>query len=386
MKRNITAVITAILLAGGISQALADEGPIIIAGSATHTVPISITGFSGEVESVLKFDLSVLGMEITTPDLAEYLVSGDDNGRVEGRLTPKGASRPLWLRAYAGGTPRTQAHAFADDIAREIRQTVPIFQTKIAFRQQLGPATEICVADFDGGNAVPVTHDGSLIGGPCWIPGGRGLLYPSWKSGDTQILEHDLSTGARRLVAGYPGANLSPEVSPNGQKVAMILSKGGSPNLYVGDLGGGGLLQLTRTREEDSCPCWSPDSQEICFVCRSGRARLQKISVNGGPARSLPVAGVFGNMTAPDWSPDGKQIAFTSGSGYFTIWVVPAGGGVAQKLVEGEDPCWAPNSRTIIFSRRINNKHVLCLLDAPTKHVKYLRQISGSCSEPSWAR
>jgi Tol biopolymer transport system component len=113
---------------------------------------------------------------------------------------------------------------------------------------------------------------------------------------------------------------------------------------------------------------------------------LQVINAGGGPPRTLRVAGVFGNMTSPDWSPDGKQIAFTSGSGSFTICVAPAEGGDAQRLVAGEDPCWAPNSRTIIFCRRANNKRTLCLLDVPTKHVKDIRQLSGNCSEPSWAR
>jgi TolB protein len=325
-------------------------------------------------------------MEITSPDKAAYLVSGSQDGRLQGSLAAAGTVHPLWARAYAGGAIRAQAHAFANDIVKEIRGTAPIFQTRIAFRLQEGNTTEIAVSDFDGYNAAVLTHDGTLVDGPCWLPGGRGLLYTSWKNGGEEILEHNLSSGERRVFAGYPGANLSPEVSPDGQKVAMILSRSGSPNLWVCNLDGSGLQQLTRTREEDSGPSWSPDSREICFVCRSGRAELQKVSASGGPARAVRVAGIYGNLTSPDWSPDGKWLAFTSGSGSFTICVAPAEGGDAQKLVAGEDPCWAPNSRTIVFCRRVSNKRILCLLDVPTKRVKDVRQISGSCSEPSWAR
>jgi Tol biopolymer transport system component len=65
---------------------------------------------------------------------------------------------------------------------------------------------------------------------------------------------------------------------------------------------------------------------------------------------------------------------------------VAAGGGDAESLVAGEDPCWAPNSRTVVFTRRVNHNKVLSLLDAPTKHVKDVGQISGSCSQPAWAR
>jgi TolB protein len=376
----------AALLIGATSLVAAPDDVITINKSTTHVVPVSISGFDGEAQSVLEFDLSALGMDITAPDKAEYIVSGSVNGRLQGSLKPAGAGQPLWARAYGGGSVRAQAHAFANDIVKDIRGTPPIFQTRIAFRQQEGSATEIVVADFDGYNATTVTHDGTLVEGPSWLPGGRGLLYTSWKNGGEEILEHNLGSGERRVFANFPGANLSPEVSPDGQKVAMILSRGGNPNLWVCNIDGSDLLQLTRTRDEDSCPTWSPDSREICFVCRSGRAELQKISASGGATHQVRAAGAYGNMTSPDWSPDGKWIAFTSGSGFFTICVAPADGGDAQKLVPGEDPCWAPNSRTIIFSRRAGNKRTLCLLDVPTKHVKDIRQISGSCSEPSWAR
>ncbi len=384
MKIHFKMILAGIVLVA-LSLNAAAEDYIQINKPTTHLIPISITGFTGEAQSVLAFDLSVLGIVVQEP--AEYAVSGKNDGRVEGSLTPAGVNRPIFVRAYDGGNTRKLAHAFANDIVKELRQTSPIFQTKIAFRLQRGGSTEICVSDFDGNNPFVLTHDGAPVATPSWLPGGRGLLYSSWMKGNPQIYEHTLASGARRVFAGYPGMNCGAEVSPDGQKVAMILSKSGSPNLYVCDIDGSHLKELTHSRDDDSSPCWSPGSQEICFVCRSGRAVLQKINVNGGQPAPLHVSGVFGNnVTSPDWSPDGSKIAFTVGSRDFSICVMPAGGGEAEKLVAGEDPCWAPNSRTIIFTQRRSDKRVLCLLDVPTKHVKDVRQISGSCSEPSWAR
>jgi TolB protein len=364
------------------------QNPIVITKNPNYVVPVSISGLDGEADSVLKFDLYVLGMEITTPDKAEYQINGAGDGRVEGRLTHAGDSTPLFNKSYSGGSIRSQAHSLADDVVTAIRGAAPIFHTRIAFRIQQGSSTEIGVSDFDGHDAMAVTHDGALVATPCWVPGRRILLYTTWKNGDAQILKHDLATGARTIFARYPGSCFSPEVSPDGQRVAMILSKGGSPNVYVCNIDGGDLRQLTRTRDEASCPCWSPDGQEICYADRHGRASLRKVSSNGGEPTALRVFGpdIYGNITAPDWSPDGKQIVFTCGSGNFRICVVSAAGGQAQQLVAGEDPCWAPNSRTVIFTRRENGRQVLCLLDVPTKHVKDVRQVSGSCSQPAWAR
>jgi TolB protein len=365
------------------SEAQAQQ-EINVVKQASALIPISISGFSGEAQAVLQFDLAVLGIKVTS-DNPEYLISGNANGQLTGVLTTAGGKQ-VFSRIYSGGSARAQAHSFADDIVTELRQTAPIFHSRIAFRCQRGGANEIYVSDFDGHNPVQLTSDNTLVEGPSWAPGGRALFYASWKSGAPQILDQNLNTGGRRVFASGAGDSYTASISKDGREVAFISNRGGSPNLWVSDMGGGDARQLTISREEDSAPTWSPDGSEICFVHRSGRARLRKISATGGSSVPLQTTGAFGDVTSPDWSPDGKQIAFTVGSGNFSIWVVPAGGGEAKQLVAGEDPCWAPNSRTIIFSRQENNKHILCLLDVPTKAVKDVRQIPGSCSEPAWAR
>jgi TolB protein len=384
--KNSPELILAFLCSCALTGLAQDKDIIAINKTADQLIPISVSGLTGEADSVVKFDLSVLGLELTTPDRAQYLVSGTANGRLEGRLQHAGAGGDVFPpRIYSSGTTRSQAHAFADDIVKEIRGTPPIFHSRIAFCSNAGANTELCVSDFDGHDPVQMTHDASLVATPSWSPGGRKLFYTSWKTGYTQIIQHDTANGNRSVFAAYGGGNFNPVVSPDGSKVAMILSKGGSPNLYVCDSDGGNLKQLTHERDDASSPTWSPDGREICFVVRSGRASLRKISVNGGTAAELRV-GMMGNLTSPDWSPDGRKIIFTAGSGSFTLYVVSAGGGEAEKLVAGEDPCWAPNSRTVIFTRRVNNNRVLSLLDVPTKRYKDISQISGSCREPAWAR
>jgi TolB protein len=378
--------IVLVILCGWCLAAPAQDRVLDITKNAARIIPISITGFDGEVNSVLKFDLSVLGMEVTNPANADYLISGAANGRLEGHLKQAGGSADIFARAYSGGSARSQAHSFADDIVKAILDTPPIFHTRIAYCRQAAGSVELCVADFDGGNQVEMTRDRSLVATPAWAPGGGKLFYTSWRSGTTQILEHNATTGERKVFAAYGGANLNPVVSPDGARVAMILSKGGTPSLYVCDSGGGNLKQLTFGRDEASSPTWSPDGRQICYVAHAGRATLRRISSEGGQPAEIRAAGVFGNLTSPDWSPDGKKIIFTSGSVNFSLCVVAAGGGDADILVAGEDPCWAPNSRTVIFTRRVDHNKVLSLLDVPTKHVKDVGQISGSCSEPAWAR
>jgi len=352
----------------------------------TPPIPIVLRGFTGEVATVLAFDLTVVGFKVTNGG-ADWLVSGSNAGQVKGALRDEVSGRDLFAKTYKGGSLRQQAHALADDIVRAVLRLPGIARTRIAFKRIQGGSSEIYVSDYDGYHATAVTADHSVVAAPCWAPGRNLLFYTSYLKGNPDILSHQLGTGKRRFVARYTGSNMSPAVSPDGRRVAMILTKSGSPDLYVADLDGQNLRRLTRTRVDEASPCWSPDGRTLCFSTRlNGRRTLATIPASGGALKRLRASGVV-NPSEPDWSPDGRWIAFTAQMGSFQICVVPAAGGTATVLAPGEDPVWSPNSRTLIYVRRDRRgNRTLSLLDALTKQRKDVRTGLGSCSQPTWAR
>jgi TolB protein len=359
----------------------------VVSPSGPGTTPpiwVAMSGFSGEAAQVLELDLYVQGFAFTNAAGAQYLISGSNNGDLQGWVTDAVNKNTVLKKSYQGGSLRRQAHTFADDFVEALGRK-GIARTKIAFNVVGGRNSEIYVADFDGHNARAVTQDKTLAAAPDWVPGKFGLFYTSYKLGNPAIFYHNLSDGSRKTIAWYGGSNLSPAVSPDGSKVAMILSKDGWTDLYVADADGGNLKRLTKSREDESGPCWSADGHWICFATKlKERRSLCKVPAWGGPAQRIATAGVS-NPSEPDWSPDGKWIAFTSQGRDFQICVVPAQGGDATVLVAGEDPAWAPNSRTLVFARR-DGGH-LSLLDVPTKQVKDVTRVSsGANNQPSWAR
>jgi TolB protein len=361
---------------------------IVTAGSVPPLY-YSLSGISGEAAKVIQFDLYVQGFALTNAEGAQFAISGSSEGNLQVKVMDKVNPQPLVSKAYAGANLRRQAHAFVDDFMIRLERK-PICQTKIAFRGDVGPGVgEIYVADFDGESAQAVTQDKSLVVAPNWIRGQLALYYSSYRLNHPDIFYHNLSTGSRKVFARYGGSNMSPAPSPDGSKVAMILSKDGWTDLYVCNSDGSGLLRLTKSKEDESSPCWSPDGKWICYAGKEQeRRRLFKVSPFGGAHQSINTSGMP-NPTEPDWSPDGKLIAFTSQSRDFSICVTPAEGpGTATKLVDGEDPSWATNSRTLIYTRRAGGKLALSLLDVPTKQVKNVLQSSGSSSQsqPSWNR
>ena len=370
---------------------------VVVTGATRELVPIALSGFTGEVDQVLRFDLEVAGFAVVSADRASYLLNGRNGDQVEGTLTDKD-KRSLFNgggRAYPGGTFRSQAHALADDVVKMILKYPGIARTKIAFKHETGKRnqhnemiSEVFVADYDGANAFQLTQDGTVSRSPAWQPGHRTLFYTSFRPGRPCIFSHDLATGARSPISNFNGMNDGAAISPDGTKIAMVLSKSGSPDIWVGNIDGSGLRQLTTTREAESSPCWSPDNRTLCFASsEGGGTRLQLIDLAGGTMRPLNIGGLRG-ATEPDWSPDGKYIAFTRmGRGEnFEIYRVDAKGGNPEAIGPGEDPSWAPNSRTLAVIRRQGNSRKLSLLDAFTKQAKDVRTISGSCGQPSWAR
>ena len=376
-------------------------GNLQVVGDARNKlIPVALTGYSGEVAAVLKFDLEVMGCRVVPEEEASFILKGAVEEAVKGALMDK-AGNFGFNRKYAGGGLLDQAHALSDDVIRALTGKSGIAQTRILFKMRTGNlaerAEEIFLSDFDGHNPVALTNDKTLVGSPKWSPDNSEFYYTSWlKRGgieNTTVLRQNMKTGARDVMARYRGLNTGGVLSPQGF-LAMILSKGGSPDVYVApptwkfmkDLKGTSLNRICVTKEEESGVNWSPDGQWLCFATRArGKRMLVKVAAQGGNMIRVPTNGVL-NPSEPSWSPDGKWIAFTSQMGGFNVCVVPSQGGEAKVIASGEGPTWAPNSRNLIFTRRGVNKRGLAIVDVPTKQVKILPAFVGSASQPAWGK
>lgn len=353
-------------------------------------IPIKLSGFSGEVLSVLEFDLSVVGFRIS-PSGAVFELSSSADGEFGGQLMDLyGNGKRIFGKKYAGSDPRDQAHALADDVVMAIRGIPGIGRTKILFRCESPVGSrkyEIFMSDFDGHRPRQLTHDKTVVRDPAWHAPSGMVYYVSYLKGNPDIVLHNLRSGQRSAIANFGGTNSGPAVSPDGSRLAMILTRDGNQELYTALGQGGGFQRLTRTSQLEVSPCWAPTGDRICFSSEQagGRPLLYTINSDGSGMQSLKISGA-NHATEPSWSPDGKSIAFTQTLGNnFSVYVVPSSGGNCQSIIQGEDPHWSPNSRTLVFSRRIGDKRVLSVLDVPTKQVKDLPLSSlGNCTQPAW--
>lgn len=126
---------------------------------------------------------------------------------------------------------------------------------------------------------------------------------------------------------------LSPQVSPDGSRMAFSSDVSGSLEIWVSAADGSNAVRLTSFGGPlTGSPRWSPDSRFIVFDSTLHRQMdIYVINAQGGAPRRLTSDPA--QHFVPSWSRDGRRIYFTSGrSGRNELWSMPAEGGPSVQL------------------------------------------------------
>ncbi|GAB5535662.1 MAG: basic secretory protein-like protein [Rubricoccaceae bacterium] len=140
------------------------------------------------------------------------------------------------------------------------------------------------------------------------------------KRGATDVIHlMDLESGDRLAMLGFENvvAIYSPTITADGQFIAFsAIDRGGIANLYLYDVLGESLRQLTNDVYDDRDPDFSPDGRQLVFSSdRSawgpdGAYNLFTLELATGEIDYV-TAGPNVDQS-PRWSPDGNRLAFTS--------------------------------------------------------------------------
>ena len=143
---------------------------------------------------------------------------------------------------------------------------------------------------------------------------------------------------------------LRPRWSPSGNELAFEkFDSTSAGSIWIVSKDGTGLRSLAPTDTASwRDPDWSPDGTRLVHIRQPSPAvggAVFVMDTNGQNAQRLTTDNGYMD---PAWSPDGQWIAYFYSPS--SIYIMRADGTDAHYLVDGETPCWSPDSRRIVFT------------------------------------
>ena len=176
--------------------------------------------------------------------------------------------------------------------------------------------------------------------------------------------------------------------SPDSSKLALTLSYGGNPDIYIMDLASRHSTQITKHFAIDTEATWMADGQSVIFTSdRAGKPQLYQASINGGDATRVTFQGEYNADASISY--DGKRIAMVQGSGnVYRIAVLDRTTGESKAISPGnldEHPSFAPNASMILYAATEGSRGVLYAVSADGRVRQRLVLADGEVREPAWS-
>jgi TolB protein len=226
------------------------------------------------------------------------------------------------------------------------------------------------------------------------------IAFVSDRDGDEDIYVMDVDGSNVIQLTNNVAADSYPAWSPDGRRIAFVSDRDGNKNIYVMDADGTNVTQFTNDLAIDTTPAWSPDGHYIAFASsRDGDVmgqgtthpmdyNIYLMRADGANIVQLTEGGGW----IPDWSPDGSRIAFASDrntDGYMNpdIYLVDVDGSNIMQLTEDPvpdaEPNWSPDGHRIAFVSGVQQDIYLMNIDG--SNVIRLTEHAGSDLGPAWS-
>ena len=181
-----------------------------------------------------------------------------------------------------------------------------------------------------------------------------------WYGRDTRSPWERIATGGRLALAlASDRPAFDPSISADGKMLVYgVQDAGGSTDLFVRRVAGGGLVRLTNDDAQEGSPRFSPDGEWIAFTRRATSNADPQIRIV--PALGGDVMSTIANAVFPVWSSDGKRLAFLrqTAAGGSELVIAGIDGSNARVLITSDstypflrEPAWSPDGDELAIVR-----------------------------------
>jgi len=199
---------------------------------------------------------------------------------------------------------------------------------------------------------------------------------------------HNLKTGERTQLTNFQGLNGAPSWSPDGKQLAMVLSKDGSPDIYVMDIATRELKRVTRHFAIDTEPSWMPDGKSLIYTSdRGGKPQIYQVTLANGYEERVTFEGDY-NARA-QVVPDGSGIIMVhrkKGNYHIAMQDIQRGTiHILTKTSLDESPSISPNGAMLLYATKYQGKGILAAVSLDGGVKFRLPSRFGDVREPAWS-
>ena len=206
--------------------------------------------------------------------------------------------------------------------------------------------SDIWLMNSDGSNQRRLTDARGDDAQPALSPDGRRIAFISTREGTSQIYLMNLD-GSGVTPVPAPGWCFGPSFSPDGRQLVFVSTEDSKVHhVFVINLDGSGLRQITSEPAHYENPSFAPDGQAIIFQSNHlGPREIMRINLNGTGLKNLSSNPADDSQPVLSW--DGQRIAFTRVTDSKPhMWIMNADGSNQYQFTDlgllGEvDPAWA---------------------------------------------
>lgn len=178
------------------------------------------------------------------------------------------------------------------------------------------------------------------------------IVFQSDRDGDWEIYVLDIDGGHLVQLTDNSAADEYPVWSPDGQQIAFKSNRDGNFDIYVMNADGTNQRRVTNHPANDEDPAWSPDGKILAFQSdRESGLEIYLIKPDGSDL--TPLTRTIGRNGLPAWSPDGTRMAYT-GNRYlgWNVYVMNLDKTDDNRITDGHGACrpdWSPDSKNLAY-------------------------------------
>ena len=163
---------------------------------------------------------------------------------------------------------------------------------------------DLYIMDLASGALTEILDQPEIIDySPRWSPDGETIMFLSQLTGKYEIYTMNTDGSDMQQVSDTVDTVFDATWSPDGSRIAVVYGKGNLTDIYVMDPDGiSNVVRLTANKSSNNNPSFTPDGQQLLFSSNmNGNLDLYIINVDGSNLIQLTDDEYYDAY--PDWSP-----------------------------------------------------------------------------------